>query len=71
VWQITQGYSTDALPAPPLVPTTGFKEKRKPSSKRLVRWDWKPFTSSAREDGLALLHWVKARHSAALLAGTR
>ncbi len=61
MWQITQGYSTDAPPAPPLVPGAGFKEKRKPVTKRLVRWDLKAFTSSARNDGLELMHWVKVR----------
>eukprot|EP00854_Cymbomonas_tetramitiformis_P003590 gene3590-4518_t len=27
---------------------------------REVNWQWKPFTSSARSDGLQLNHWVKA-----------
>jgi hypothetical protein len=31
-----------------------------------VRWEWKPFTSSARTDGLPLMHWVKARAQAVL-----
>jgi hypothetical protein len=38
VWQITQGYSADAgLPAPPLIPTAGFKEKRKGAATRKAR----------------------------------
>ena len=38
VWQITQGYSTDpALPAAPLIPAGGFKEKRKGASARKAR----------------------------------
>ena len=38
MWQITQGYSTDpALPAAPLIPAGGFKEKRKGATARKVR----------------------------------
>jgi hypothetical protein len=38
VWQITQGYSTDpTLPAAPLIPAGGFKEKRKGASARKAR----------------------------------
>lgn len=63
MWQITQGYNTntESLPAPPLVPTTGFKEKQRKAPKRTVRWEWKQFGNSARADGLQLWHWVKAR----------
>ena len=60
VWQITQGYNAEA-PPPPLVPTLGFKERRKPASKRTVTWQLKPFANSARGDGLELMHWVKVR----------
>lgn len=60
VWQITAGYTAEA-PPPPVVPTLGFKERRKPASKRTVRWDLKPFKNSGRTDNLELLHWVKVR----------
>ncbi|KAK3244063.1 hypothetical protein CYMTET_46311 [Cymbomonas tetramitiformis] len=62
VWQITQGFSYHGDGAPPVVPTgapVGLKEKRKTAAKK-VNWQWKPFTSSARSDGLQLNHWVKA-----------
>jgi hypothetical protein len=62
VWQITQGYAAEA-PPPPLVPTLGFKERRKPASKRTVTWQLKPFANSARGDGLELMHWVKVRRA--------
>ena len=62
VWQITAGYgNTEAVPAPPLIATAGFKERRRTTAKRNVAWEWKPFTSSARTDGLPLWHWVKVR----------
>jgi DNA methyltransferase 1-associated protein 1 len=42
---------------PPLVPAeAGLKEKR--FSGRVARWVWRPFTSSARSDGLVLHHWA-------------
>jgi len=34
--------------------------KAKPSSQRSKRWLWRVFSSSARKDGLALSHWVRA-----------
>ena len=38
VWQITQGYSTDpSLPPAPLIPSGGFKEKRKGVTARKAR----------------------------------
>ena len=60
MWQITQGDNAEA-PPPPLVPTLGFKERRKPATKRTVTWQLKPFGNSARGDGLELMHWVKVR----------
>ncbi|KAG8470850.1 hypothetical protein KFE25_009271 [Diacronema lutheri] len=48
----------------PLVPAdAGLKEKR--FSGRVSRWAWKPFTSSARSDGLALHHWANVSDKAA------
>lgn len=71
VWQITAGYVPDGGggagskdgPAP-LVQSVGFKGRRKGvGAARKVAWAWRPFTSSARKDGLALSHWVKAREA--------
>jgi len=58
VWLLQSG-SREEL-APPLIPThnVGLKQKRKTSSVK-VSWQWKPFSNSARKDGLQLKHWVK------------
>eukprot|EP00899_Mesostigma_viride_P024716 jgi/Mesvir1/5429/Mv15489-RA.1 len=50
---------------PPVVPSVdviaGLKEKRRTGSQaRKVSWEWKPFQSSARKDGLQLCHWVRS-----------
>lgn len=37
----------------------GLKQKRKLSAKGLTTYQFRPFTNSARKDGLKLKHWVK------------
>jgi DNA methyltransferase 1-associated protein 1 len=50
---------------PPIMPThsrkyiQGLKEKRLPQGPT-EKWEWTPFTNSARKDGLVLYHWRKA-----------
>lgn len=56
------------LPAmPSLSPREGFKEKRA----RVIGWEWRPFTSSARDDSLTLSHWVKNNDKSAEYAFAR
>ncbi|KAJ1640956.1 hypothetical protein T492DRAFT_854066 [Pavlovales sp. CCMP2436] len=50
--------SRDQVNAPLVPADAALKEKR--FSGRVSRWAWRPFTSSARSDGLVLHHWVTA-----------
>eukprot|EP00983_Pelagomonas_calceolata_P123436 1161004-Pelagomonas_calceolata.AAC.1 len=42
-----------------------IKAKPKPSTKGIVTWGYKPFKSSARQDGLELMRWTKGYKDAA------
>ena len=54
--QDAQATGTSALPLMPTQsPTEAFKQKRT----RIIGWDWRSFTNSAREDSLVLHHWAK------------
>ncbi|KAL1529552.1 hypothetical protein AB1Y20_000496 [Prymnesium parvum] len=61
VFQLLVGDSTihagpQGLPAMPLhSPKEAFKEKRA----RVIGWEWRGFTNSARDDSLQLYHWAK------------
>jgi hypothetical protein len=43
----------------PLVPAPSPKDTFKEKIGRVIGWDWKPFSHSARSDSLALSHWQK------------
>lgn len=51
--------SAGGAPGLPVIPALSPKDTFKEKRARVIGWDWKAFTSSAREDGLKLKHWAK------------
>ena len=53
---------TNSAMLPPMVPTFMVKVGAKMilSSKKCRKWEWAPFTTSARNDGHEFRHWVRA-----------
>lgn len=49
--------------------STQFKRKRFGRTKPAAKWELKPFTNSAREDGLVLRHWRRKAPEAPVLDG--
>ncbi|KNE54836.1 hypothetical protein AMAG_00786 [Allomyces macrogynus ATCC 38327] len=45
---------------PPILVTSRPALKPQIRHSRVTKWEWRPFTSSARTDGLALRHWANA-----------
>ncbi|KNE56488.1 hypothetical protein AMAG_02288 [Allomyces macrogynus ATCC 38327] len=45
---------------PPILVTSRPALKPQIRHSRAMKWEWRPFTSSARTDGLALRHWANA-----------
>jgi len=43
----------------PAVPARKVRVDRATRDQGAVRWEWAPFTNSARDDGLVLHHWQK------------
>ena len=57
IFALTGGASAGSTgPTSPQQPA--FKNRKKGPGKQ-VHWEWKPFSSSARPDGLQLKHWAK------------
>eukprot|EP00850_Spirogloea_muscicola_P001146 SM000004S15016 [mRNA] locus=s4:771019:774750:- [translate_table: standard] len=55
VFALTGGVAPIALSAA----AGGFKSKAKPAAAHKVKWKWRPFSNSARKDGLQLHHWAR------------
>jgi len=56
---LVQDAQSSGTPGLPLMPTQSPKETFKQKRTRIIGWEWRAFSSSARDDSLKLSHWAK------------